>query len=1057
MEHILDFEKQFDELIPIFQKIAEGNTILFLGAGASVGEKRYLSKEVIQYYEAYLGKNYSEPNITRFVDILSADEKFTRSHFDNEAVKYLHKLDLTESHKIVAAIPWREIITTNFDLLIERAYDEINKTSEKIYDLKIVRNVKQYYYRESNAELKYIKLNGCIQDVSLYPLAFSTDDFKKLRTFYKTVLNDLRNLSESVSFLSVGYSYGDDFGKELLDKFDSFNFRDRKWIINVDPYPNVNALAYYKQNRIQIVKCSFQEFFLKFQEWQSKKAENLVKKKGLFITNSRNNQISVPHKLLINLDGIIKQLNSNTKERFIKEIDFYKGEEPTFNLITRGVDVIKSKYISKFQESIVKVLEDSPSTFVPIFFITGDFGIGKSTFALRLIFELEKVQEMDLVAFEIEDFTRLKKEIVIDLINCCESKNLLLFCDELEVESYFKTLLELQRDLSIEQFLDVNVFFIVPIRENILEKYKLNRSIPRSHEIKLDGHLEPDEIEDLLVKLKNAGLVDYRDANEKMSLIKKVQKEYSSDSFITLMGIITAGKHENDLVSCYKQLSSEAQKAFLYTALLHKHKLLMPANWLKQNISMNWDEFTEKVIRAEGRGILIQEVRASHGTEPDLFFRTKHPLIASKLVDRFIPSYDKQYTFYEKMLKTIDLGQTNSYLANNLLKAFYKNDVYSETNLNNLYDITYNKLSDDPYFLLNYAINLQNRRGEGDYKKAIDLLVYAESLLEYRNHRFIHRRGVLNFELAKYYFTQESELNDTMYHLNEAKELFITKQLCDSVSSYSYYDFIKMLVWELDNIEFDVEDKMQVQILIEELFDLSSKLVTYDIERINSLQALYADFKKEMSGDADYYNYLYSLYSQPNLRPYACILLFNLFYEKEDVEKCKVYFEEMEGYQENLEVIKFLFKFYGRNLHDPNMRVKLLRLSRENPILEKGNPLRYNFYNFIAESYNFQHFEAKKYLQNIKSHFLSLNPEFHFVWSDQDGEEQIFKALLIRNFGEKHKAVKISNIQLTVRLIKGNYERFNVGATVRVKLHFYLYGLMAEIISIVESHSPLQK
>lgn len=41
---------------------------------------------------------------------------------------------------------------------------------------------------------------------------------------------------------------------------------------------------------------------------------------------------------------------------------------------------------------------------------------------------------------------------------------------------------------------------------------------------------------------------------------------------------------------------------------MHKYKLLMPASWLKQNISMDWNEFEEKVVKAEGKGILIQKL-----------------------------------------------------------------------------------------------------------------------------------------------------------------------------------------------------------------------------------------------------------------------------------------------------------------------------------------------------------------------------------------------------------------------------------------------------------------
>ncbi len=1052
MEHILDIEKQEEALNAIFLKIKESNTILFLGAGASVGEKRYLSKELIDYYESKISKKLNEPNITKWLDILSADDSFSRTHFDNFVHELLQKLTVTDAHRIMAGIPWREIITTNYDLLVERAFDEIISSSQKIYDIIPIRNQKQYNYREANTEVRYIKLNGCISDKSLYPLAFTTDDFKKLNSFYKLVLNDLKNISHEIQFLSMGYSFTDDFGKELLEKFDSYNFRDKRWIFNVDPFPNENTLAYYKKNKICIIKCSFQDFFLKYKEWETKNADIVAKKKGLSLSSSQDFHISAPPQLLLSLDGIVKQLNTHTKDRIIKEEEYYKGDEPNFGVITRGLDVIKTKFTKSFTDEILKVVNDKKGTFVPVFFISGDFGIGKSTFTLRLIYELEKQTDLDLVAFEIVDFNKARKEHLIGLIKTMKAKNFIFFCDEIEVESYFKALIEIQRDISIEQFQDCNIFFIAPIRENILEKFKLNRTVPNSHELKISGEFTADEIEDLLEKLKKANLIDFRDASEKKQLVSKIMREYNSDSFVALMASITSGRHENDLIDCYNQLSKEAKQAFLFTALLHKHKLLMPASWLKQNIKMDWDEFISKIVRAEGKGILIQEYVPSHGTQPDLYFKTKHPLIAERLVNWFIPNKDKQYKFYEQMLKQIEFGQTSSYLANNLLKALSRNNEYNSTQINKLYDAGYTKLSEDPYFLLNYAINLQSRKTISSVKKAIDYVLYAESLLDFRNHRFIHRRAVLNFELAKLYLAEENQLNYTHFYIKEAEELFILKQLLDPFTAFSYVDYIKLIVWQLENIEYDTEDEIQKQILIEDLFDLANRTVTDELERIDSLQTIYANYLKRRTDNKDYKQYLDELYQNIRLRPYACILLYNYHLQREEFEKCDSYISEMEYMQENFEVVKFLFKIYGRNLHDANTRVKLFRMAKENSQLENDNPLRFYFFKFMAESYNFNYYEGKNCLSNIQNKYHKLNPEFHYEWKDANGEVLVFDAIVVKNSGERFKAIKISNIQLTTRLIKGNYDKYAVGSAVKVKLHFYLYGLMAEIIQTIENN-----
>lgn len=240
---------------------------------------------------------------------------------------------------------------------------------------------------------------------------------------------------------------------------------------------------------------------------------------------------------------------------------------------------------------------------------------------------------------------------------------------------------------------------------------------------------------------------------------------------------------------------------------------------------------------------------------------------------------------------------------------------------------------------------------------------------------------------------------------------------------------------------------MQIQIKIEELFDTANRTVTDGIERINSLQVVYSDYLRQVSENHDYKEHLDTLYANYKLRPYACVLLYNYYFSKNDVEECRILIDEMESYQDNFEVLKFLFKYYGRNLHDPNNRIKLLRLSRKGENLEAENPLRFNYFNFIAETYNYHYYEGKKYLENIKSQFWNLNPEYHLVWLNQSGNEEIFDAAIIKRSGEKYKAVKLTSIQLTVRLIKGNYDKFEIGQEIQVKLHFYLYGLMAEIVN----------
>jgi len=96
------------------------------------------------------------------------------------------------------------------------------------------------------------------------------------------------------------------------------------------------------------------------------------------------------------------------------------------------------------------------------------------------------------------------------------------------------------------------------------------------------------------------------------------------------------------------------------------------------------------------------------------------------------------------------------------------------------------------------------------------------------------------------------------------------------------------------------------------------------------LQAKYPTYLNKRTDNKDYKLYLDELYQNTRLKPYACILLYNYHMQIEEFEKCDSYISELEYMQENFEVVKFLFKTYGRNLHDANTRLKFLRIAREN-------------------------------------------------------------------------------------------------------------------------------
>ena len=86
-------------------------------------------------------------------------------------------------------------------------------------------------------------------------------------------------------------------------------------------------------------------------------------------------------------------------------------------------------------------------------------------------------------------------------------------------------------------------------------------------------------------------------------------------------------------------------------------------------------------------------------------------------------------------------------------------------------------------------------------------------------------------------------------------------------------------------------------------------------------------------------------------------------------------------------------------------------------------------------------------LKSIKLKFHGLNPAFHYIWSDNNGEEVLFDGQIRMWFKTKYKCVKITQFQQFIPLVKGDYSDLKINEPVLVKLHFYLNGIKAEIVS----------
>ncbi|WP_289281810.1 SIR2 family protein, partial [Methylophaga sp. UBA5088] len=166
----------------LVDRIREGRVVLFLGSGALVGAT--LPSNPIP-----LGNDLRDVLCSKFLN-----EKFRDSdlaHVSAMAIShaslidvqdfikdYLSGIQQAEFHNLLPSLRWRAIFTTNYDLLIEKCYEDHQSPVQK---LNVIMSNEDNFddTRTSNEKLPYLKLHGCVtrtHDQKL-PLILTTDQY----------------------------------------------------------------------------------------------------------------------------------------------------------------------------------------------------------------------------------------------------------------------------------------------------------------------------------------------------------------------------------------------------------------------------------------------------------------------------------------------------------------------------------------------------------------------------------------------------------------------------------------------------------------------------------------------------------------------------------------------------------------------------------------------------------------------------------------------------------------------------------------------------------------
>lgn len=194
--------------LSLINEFKKNNVVLFVGAGISINYglpswsslldslgKRFLSQNNDRY-KFYQSCNYQE----KAQYLYDISDKITVINNINEIFSFSLDVNNNSIHEIITSLPINNIITTNWDNLIENAFDKKNIPTTKIW--------KDGQISSSNFGGKnIIKLHGTIEDPN--SIIFSEEDYQDSFNNNPLLKNYLSTVLARSTILMIGYSYSD--------------------------------------------------------------------------------------------------------------------------------------------------------------------------------------------------------------------------------------------------------------------------------------------------------------------------------------------------------------------------------------------------------------------------------------------------------------------------------------------------------------------------------------------------------------------------------------------------------------------------------------------------------------------------------------------------------------------------------------------------------------------------------------------------------------------------------------------------------------------------------
>jgi tetratricopeptide (TPR) repeat protein len=776
----------------LIDAVRDQQAVLFFGAGANFGATHPDGEKIPVgdglrnlICDKYFGGSMKSKSLMS-VSAFAANEVGLIA-FQKYIRDLLEPFGPASYHELLPTFRWKAIATTNYDLIVERAYANAASPLQQL--IQSFKDNDGFGMRMHSASypLGYYKLHGCIDhytDDSI-PLILSNEQYASYAENRKRFYNRLRDLGYEFPFIFAGYSITDSHIQQVLFDLTQASVK-RPMFYSISPDFEDAEIRYWAAHRVQCIKMTLEGFLRELDRQIPATARALPAALGGGTLSIRSHYIvanaTESSSLVAFLATDATHVHSAMPAQQQSPKEFYRGADEGWGAIQQNLDAKRTFADSVLIDAVL--VSDDATRAADLFMLKGPAGNGKSVALKRIAWEAAATYDR-LVLF-VDNGAALRVD-AFDEIYRLTGKRILLCVDHVALVR--TELHQLLKDLRSRK---IPVTILGTERDNEWSIYceQLEPFTAQEFPVRYLNEREINELIALLERHNALGILKDQNHEARVYAFAKSAER----QLLVALHEVTAGIPFEDIVfDEYTRIEpSEARDIYLAICTLHQFGAPVRAGLISRVFGISYNDFRDRFIEPLRNIVIIDEDRHTG----DLYYKSRHQHVAEMVFRRALPKEEDKFDLLSRMVGAINIDYTSDRETfSRLIKGRGIAEVFPNAELGRLfYDRVDQASPDDPFVFHQRAVFELHHSG-GALMRAESAIKRAAELNP-RSHGIRHTQA----EVAR---RQANNTNDPLK--KEALRRFARDRLAGNSSHVSEYDLYTRARLAIDEVREQLE------------------------------------------------------------------------------------------------------------------------------------------------------------------------------------------------------------------------------------------------------------